>query len=350
MLTRISRLRASFPQLKINALLVTDDINIRYLIGFPAADSWLLVTQRKAFYVTDFRYTLEARKGLPERIEVVQAKGTLLEAVIDLAKKEKVRHLGLDEWHVTLQQFRRLKTLAGRSLGFKPADNVIEALRSVKSPDEIALIRKAIKINLAGFRYIQRFIKPGVTEKVLLYKLEDFIRSQGVGFAFSPIIASGPNSALPHAQVTERKLRQGEPLLIDLGIRLNGYNSDLTRMFFLGRMPTSLGKVLSLIKASQREAVKVIRPGVAAKAVDAASRSFLEKHGLARHFGHSLGHGVGMDVHEGPRLSEKSGAILQENMVVTIEPGVYFPGKYGVRQEEMVLVTKTGCEVLSDHN
>ena len=349
MTTRLSSLRASFPSFKINALLVTHDVNIRYLTGFPASESWLLVTAKKAFYITDFRYVLEAKKGLKE-VQVVQYSHSFFQTTLDVAKSEKVKVVGLDERHISAYSFRRLKVLAGKGVKFKAADSLVEALRSIKDEGEISLIRKAIKINAQGFRYIHPFIKPGVSEQELLWKLEDFIRAQKVAFAFPPIIASGPNAAFPHARVSERKVRRGEPLLIDLGIRLNGYNSDLTRMFFLGTMSHSLRKVLSLIRGAQEEAFKVIRPGIEAKVVDAAARGYLAKHGLARYFGHSLGHGVGLDVHEDPRISQKSGAILQEGMVITVEPGVYFPNKYGVRLEDMVLVTKTGCEVLSDHD
>ncbi|MBF0122908.1 MAG: aminopeptidase P family protein [Candidatus Omnitrophica bacterium] len=349
MITRLSLLRTSFPSLKIDALLVTNDINIRYLTGFPASESWLLVTAKKAFYITDFRYVLDAKKGIKEA-QVVQYSNSLFQTTLDVAKGEKVKVLGLDERHVSAYAMRRLKVFAKNGVKFRPADSVVEALRSIKDEGELALIRKAIKINTQGFQYIHSFIKPGVTERGLLLKLEDFVRAQKVAFAFPPIIASGVNAAFPHARVSERKVRRGEPLLIDLGIRLDGYNSDLTRMFFLGTMAHSLGKVLSLIRGAQEEAFKVIRPGIEAKAVDAAARGYLEKHGLAKYFGHSLGHGVGQDVHEDPRISSKSGVILQEGMVFTVEPGVYFPGKYGIRLEDMVLVTKTGCEVLSDHN
>lgn len=349
MSTRISRLRAFLPELKIDAILVTKDADIRYLTGFPAADSWLLVTGQKTFYITDFRYVLEARKSL-KGVELVQYTASLFETTIDLAKGEGVRILGVDERHLSAFYLRRLKAVSGKSVRFRAVDHAVDVLRSMKDDQELALIRKAIRINFEGFHYIQKSIKPGVSEKGLLYKLEDFIRAKGVGFAFPPIIASGPNSAFPHARVSERKVRRNEPLLIDLGMDLNGYKSDLTRMFFLGKMTHSFEKVLSLIRQSQQEAFKVIRPGVMAKDVDQAARGFLEKHGLAQYFGHSLGHGVGLDVHEDPRISQKSGAILVEGMVITIEPGVYFPGKYGVRQEDMVLVTKTGCEVLSDRD
>jgi len=186
-----------------------------------------------------------------------------------------------------------------------------------------------------------------VTEVDILHRLEAFIRKEGITFAFDPIIASGPNSAYPHARVTGRKLCRKEPVLIDLGMDYKGYKSDLTRMFFLDTMPTSYRDVLSVVHDAQQEAFKVIRPGVLGKDVDAAVRNYLKKHGLAERFTHSLGHGVGMEVHEAPRLSLSSDAILEENMVCTVEPGVYFPGKYGVRLEEMVLVTKKGCEVMS---
>lgn len=346
---RLSCLKALFISSRIDALLVTNEVNIRYLTGFPAAEAWLLVTPKKAFYITDFRYVLEARKGVGDA-EVIQYTDSLYKTTVDLARDQKVKVLGLDERHISAHAIRRLKTLAAGKPVLRSADSLVEVLRSIKDKGELALIRKALKINTQAYRFIEPFIKPGVREMDLLSHFEDFIREKKAAFAFPPIIASGPNAAFPHARVSGRKLRRRESLLIDFGVRINGYNSDLTRMFFLGTMARSLRENLSLIRGAQEEAFRIIRPGIKARAVDAAARGFLDRHGLAGYFGHSLGHGVGLEVHEDPRISMKSGVILQEGMVFTVEPGVYFPGQYGVRLEEMVLVTKTGCEVLSDHD
>lgn len=327
---------------------MSNPVNIRYLTGHMAEDAWLLVTQHKVFYITDFRYIeLVTRELKKKDIDIVQFKNSLFESAIHLAAGAGVRALGFEENHLTYYQFGRLKSFASTNIKLKGLSVVIEALRVVKDPQELLAIRAAIKLNLKGFKYISRYIRPGVSERDILYKLQDFTRQEGAGFSFPPIIASGPNAAYPHAKVTERQFRSKEPVLLDFGVEMNGYKSDLTRMFFLGKMSNHFKETLSFIRGAQQAAFDKIKPGVQAKDVDAAARTFLEKQGLAQFFGHSLGHGVGIETHEMPRLSTKSGEELLENMVVTIEPGVYFPGRYGVRLEEMVLITKNGCEVLS---
>ncbi|MBF0619235.1 MAG: aminopeptidase P family protein [Candidatus Omnitrophica bacterium] len=346
MTERFKRLIRQFQVLKVDALLVTDDINIRYLTGFPAHDSWLLVSGRGIFYITDARYAQEAKKSL-KGIEVVQLQTSLSDALASLAKRLGTLRLGVDEAHITVSLHKKLRADILKKTVFVPADGCVEALRMVKDLHEIAAIKEALKVNLAAYRFLASKILPGRTEEDILDDLEGFYRQERVTAAFAPIIASGPNSAYPHARVTGRKLRAGEPVLVDMGVSKNAYNSDLTRMFFLGKMPPSYTKVLSILKDSQAAAIKVIRPGMAAKEVDAAARNVLEKHDLAQYFSHSLGHGVGLEIHEMPRLSNRSGAVLSENMVFTVEPGVYFPGRYGVRLEDMVRVTPKGCEVLS---
>jgi Xaa-Pro aminopeptidase len=344
-ISRIQKLRDRFPALGLDAVLVTHASDMRYLSGFPNPDAWLLVCRKTAYYVTDFRYMAEARKAI-KGIRIVQFGDSLFETTMDLARKNRVKVLGVDENSLTLHQFNRIKALAHKGLGIVSSKDVVKVVRAVKEPGELKLMKKALKINLEAYKYIKSYIRPGIREIDLLHKLEEFIRQKNVGFAFDPIIASGPNSSFPHAKVTERKVRRNEPVLIDLGIDVNGYKSDLTRVFFLGRMPRSFERVLSLVRLAQIEAFKVIRPGIEAKKVDFAARGFLDKYGLAERFGHSLGHGVGLDVHELPRISGKSGVTLSEGMVITVEPGVYLK-KYGVRLEEMVLVTENGCEVLS---
>ncbi len=349
MRNRLAQLRFFLPKLKVDALFVSDPVNIRYLTGHAAEDGWLLVTALKAFYITDFRYIAIVKQVFKNQaIDIVQFDRSLFESVIQAAIEEKVGILGFEENNLTYYQFSRLKSCVKKRLKLRALSGTVEALRVVKSPQEVSSIREAIRINLKGFEWIARFIRPGVTEKDIYYQLQNFIRVEGVDFSFPPIIASGPNSAYPHARITERKLCLAEPVLLDFGVEKNGYKSDLTRMFFLGKMPRSFEKRLSLIRNAQEEAYKVIRLGVPSQAVDAAARGFLERNGLAQYFGHSLGHGVGLQTHEMPRVSSKSGEILLENMIITIEPGVYFPGRYGVRLEEMVLVGSNGCEVISN--
>ena len=201
MTTRLSHLRESFASFKVDALLVTNDINIRYLTGFPASESWLLVTPKKAFYITDFRYVLEAQKSL-KGVDLVQYTTSLFQTTLDVARSQKVKVLGVDERYISANAMRRLKTFAGKDVVFRVADSLVEALRSVKDYNELAIMRKAIKINAEGFRYIQRFIKSGVSEQGLLFKLEDFIRARKVAFAFPPCAVAHPQE---HKACQKRK-------------------------------------------------------------------------------------------------------------------------------------------------
>jgi Xaa-Pro aminopeptidase len=343
--SRIRKLVSSIRRSDFDAVLINHEIDIRYLTQYPSHDAWLLVTPREVFYITDSRYIEEVKKSL-HGITLVQFERSISEQAAACCRQAQVHRLGVDERHLTVDQHKRLKAFCNKNISIVEANGCVDGLRAVKEPGELKLMREALRLDLKAYRFIQPFLKPGVTESDVLRRLEVFIRKEGITFAFDPIIASGPNSAYPHARVTGRKLCHKEPVLIDLGMDYKGYKSDLTRMFFLDTMPASYRDVLSVVRDAQHEAFKVIRPGVRGKDVDAVVRNYLKKHGLAEYFTHSLGHGVGMEVHEAPRLSVNSDAVLQENMVCTVEPGVYFPGKYGIRLEEMVLVTKKGCEVL----
>ena len=210
-------------------------------------------------------------------------------------------------------------------------------------------IKKALKLSLEAYDFLEGVIKPGISEKEVFEKLEIFVKNHGSGFSFPPIIASGPNSCYPHAKITDRKIRSDDLVLLDMGIDVQGYKSDLTRIFFLGKIPQLVREVYGIVQTAQRKAIGKIRPGIFAHEVDEESRNYLKNHRLDKFFGHSLRHGVGLEIHEGPTISQKSPSVLKENMVFTVEPAVYLPNKFGIRIEDMVLVTKQGCEVLSDN-
>lgn len=347
MTSRIRQLVSLFPASRIDAFLVTKSVNITYLTGFPSEDSWLLVTSRRAFYITDARYTLEARRGL-KGVAVRCYKKSFFDTVWELAKAKGVRRLGFDASHLRVSQFAALRKKAYRGATLVRADDLVESLRAVKERGEIAKIRKALALHKQAYALVRRMVRPGVTERAVLRRLEDFIRQKGVRFSFPPIIASGPNSCYPHARVTDRVFRRDEVVLVDCGIEWQGYKSDLTRMFFLGRIPKLIYGVCEDVKIAQRYAIDKVKPGIKAAEVDAAARGYLKKRKLAQYFGHALGHGVGLEIHESPRLAGPNTAVLKAGMVITIEPAVYIPNRFGIRIEDMVLVTPKGCEVLSD--
>ncbi len=343
---RIRALTASLKISGLDAIFVSDPVDIRYLLKYEALDAWLLVTAENVYYITDGRYIEAVRKNV-QGVTPVEFTRSCFEEVFHCCERENVRSLALNERHLTVYGYNRLKSFCKNKIKLISADMAVGSLRMIKDKEELRLMRKSLALDLEAYEMIKPWVRPGVSEREILNQFETFIRAKGISFAFDPIIASGSNSSYPHARVTDRRLRHNDPVLIDLGMDLKGYKSDLTRMFFLGRMPPSYKNNLALVRDAQQQAFNVIRPGVMAKDVDAAARNFLRKHGLAEKFSHSLGHGVGLEVHEAPRISLSNETILVENMVFTVEPGVYFPGEYGIRCEEMVLVTKKGCEVLS---
>ena len=347
MYKRIERLRSSFDQPGISAFLVTHSTNIRYLLdNFPSGDSWLLVTKKKVFYITDSRYTQEVSQAL-KGVEVVCWKGSMAETAMQLAKSTRVRKLGVDENHFSVAAYKQFKKQVPKSIKLIQSNGIVEFLRGVKDETELKLIRQALKIHHKALLYIRDFITPNATEDQILRKLRAFIVEHDVEFSFDPICASGPNAALPHAQVSRRKIHKQDVFLLDMGMDVKGYKSDLTRMFFFGKIPELLLRVSESVYEAQQRAIAKIKPGILAWEVDQEARKYLEEKRLSHYFGHGLGHGVGLDIHESPRLGPNSKQELREGMVITVEPGVYVPHKFGVRLEEMVLVTKEGCEVLS---
>lgn len=345
-MTMLGYVRKKMSVLNLDAYVIFNDINISYLTGVNASDSWLLILPKQAYYLTDARYTEEVNAVLPRGIKVHQYAKSFYHSVFELCVKAHVKTLGFDDNHISLARFKVLKKTCPKGMALTAKPGLIEWMRETKSKEELDCIRQALVIHRAALKYIKPHLKPGVTEQDVLLKLENYIRKRGVTFSFSPIIASGPNSAFPHAHVTDRKLRKNEPILVDMGVNYKGYMSDLTRMFFLGRMHKHFEGIVEHVTHAQQCAIQHIKAGVNAADVDAQARNYLKQNDLAQYFGHSLGHGVGREIHENPRLSFNNHQPLRENMIVTVEPGVYLPQQFGVRIEDMVRVTQDGCEVL----
>ena len=343
---RLKKFTSKFDEYKIDAYLVTSDVNVRYLTKFSASESWLLVLPEKTFYITDPRYYLEAKNGL-KGIHVPVCSKTLTHSLVKILDKYKVRFLGFDEKHLSVAMFKNVRKVVSSKTKMITKNYAVESLREIKERQEIALIRKAVEYNLDAYKYLKRVVKPGICEKDVLSYLENYVNSKGVKFSFDPIIASGLNSCFPHARVTDRKIRNNDVVLVDMGIDFNGYKSDLTRMFFLGKIAPHVQEVIEAVSAAQKQAIGRIKAGIPASEIDNQARNYLKKQRLSRYFSHSLGHGVGLDIHEGPRISFNSSDTLKSGMIVTVEPGVYIPNKFGIRIEDMVLVTKNGCELLS---
>ncbi|MDD2751550.1 MAG: aminopeptidase P family protein [Candidatus Omnitrophica bacterium] len=332
---------------KLDGLLVSFSPNISYLTSTVSRDAFLLVARKKNIYFTDARYSEEAKRSL-KQCEIKQINGSFYKTLLDSCLNLKIKQLGFEEKHLSFAGYNKLKTEFNDRITLQPTQGIIEELRKVKSADEFKKIKKATQIAIEAFRFIRKLILPGKTELQIAGELERFIRNKGAsGAAFEIIVACGPNSSFPHHLTSNRKIKRDDLVLIDLGVDYLGYKSDLTRVFFLGKIKVLVKEVYQIIKEAQAEAIKRIKPGIATKIIDAAGRDFIAKKGYGKAFSHSLGHGVGLEVHEAPGISGKDANILKEGMVLTIEPGIYLPGRFGIRIEDMVRVTRKGVEYLS---
>nr|MBO2472051.1 Xaa-Pro dipeptidase [Bacillota bacterium] len=349
MKTRIEQLRALFAGAGIDGLLVTGATNRRYMTGFTGSAGMALITRDEALLLTDFRYIEQAAQQAPD-YEVVRYDDPY--AILnERLQRYKGQRIGFESHHVTVHELENIKKAGGDAppVEWVPVKGLVEQLRGRKSEEELALIQKAVDITDAAFTYILDHLRPGVTEKEIAWKLEVFMREQGAdGLSFSPIVASGPNGAMPHARPTDKPLAAGEFVTLDFGCVYQGYCSDMTRTVFIGQPTAEQRALYDLVLKAQLAGVAAVKPGVVGKDVDAAARSIIEAAGYGEYFGHGLGHGVGLDIHEEiPRLSTRGTVVLEPGMVTSVEPGVYLPGRGGIRIEDLVVVTEDGCRVLT---
>jgi Xaa-Pro aminopeptidase len=336
-----------FEELKIDALLVSAPPNVRYLSGFTGDNGLLLVTPESTTLFTDPRFTIQASEECACDVKIV-AKGPLDQAALALAARKRIKRIGFEAGRLLYETYQRMQAALRSGAALKPVGAVIDRLRMVKSEDEIARIRRSVLTNSRAFDRTVRSIRPGVSESAVAAELEYQMRRLGAEkAAFETIVAIGPRSALPHAQPTARKLGNNELLLIDMGACQQGYMSDMTRVLFAGRPSRKVRRMYNAVLKSQLAGLDAVRPGVTAAHVDRAARRVLEAEGLGKEFVHSTGHGLGLEIHEGPRLGRRDKTRLQPGMVITIEPGAYIRDFGGVRIEDTVLVTASGCEVLT---
>lgn len=317
-----------------------------WLTGFTGEDGQVLVTQRGVALLTDGRFDQTADLEAPWARKVLRKKRGP-EATAKEIKRAKVGRIGYEPTHLNVYWFTELAK-ALKPARLVPSSGIISGLRKCKDAGEIAAIRKAIRIAEDCFRSLQDWLKPGMTEQYVAARLVFEMQSAGAQEpAFQPIVAAGASASLPHYEPGSHEVSGREGLLIDWGARSEWYVSDLTRIIWPGSIPPRLGKVYDVVREAHDRAIDAVRPGVKARKIDSVARSIIRKSGFDKQFNHSLGHGIGLNVHESPRLGQASDEILQPGMVVTIEPGIYLPGVGGVRLEDDVLVTETGHEVLS---
>lgn len=342
---RLRRLRSLIEGRRMDAVLVTDIKNIRYLSGFTGSSAYLVVTADKGFFITDSRYAEQAAMEV-KGFRIRQCRKAL-DLIKEIVASLKARTLGFESDNLNYSTYLRLRnTLKGVRL--KPAPGLLTGLRARKDRFEAQRIRDSARLLDSGYEEAVGLLRPGVAERTAALDIETFLKRAGAdAMAFDTIVASGPRSALPHGKASDRKIRKGELVVLDMGVCLNGYNSDETRTFGVGRPSLKLREIYDAVRGAQELALEKVRPGVAAKEVDFAARARIEKKGYGNFFGHGTGHGVGLDVHEAPNVGPASEDVLEEGMVITVEPGIYVPGLGGARIEDMALVVRGGCEVLT---
>jgi Xaa-Pro aminopeptidase len=350
---REKRLQDSLSTHRIDALLVTHPANLRYLCGFTGSSGALLVTEKKAVFITDGRYTEQARAEVRTAQIVIARQGPLAAAAAWLSTHQKKgrrvpQKIGIESEHMTVAARSRLARLLPSGFRLREAPALIEQARMMKDEDEIACLRSAVLLGASLFDYALEVIRPGIREAEVAAEMEYAARQAGAeAMSFETIIASGERSALPHGRASQAAIPGEGFVVCDFGVILSGYCSDMTRTVYVGRPSAEASGVYQAVKQAQHAAVDAVGPGISVREIDCAARKSLQKNGLARYFTHSTGHGVGLEIHEAPRVATGQTEILQPGMVITIEPGVYVPGKWGVRIEDMVVVTESGCEVLT---
>jgi len=344
-MSRLERLRALMSERGVDAMLIHTPENRRYFTGFTGSAGFGLITAQEALLLVDFRYVDQARAEAAG-VEVVRAERQFLDTLAEVIPARGLARIGFESDAMSYKQY----TEFGRRLA--PAELVpveaVDRLRWVKDAAEIARIARAAEIADAAFAHVRSLLRPGAVERDVATEMEFFMRRHGAEReAFETIVASGPRSALPHGRAADRVLAPGDLVTLDFGAVSDGYVSDCTRTVVLGEASPRQREVYEVVRAAQQAALRGLRPGMSGREADALARTVIAAAGYGDAFGHSLGHGVGLAVHEGPTLSPREEAVLAPGMVVTVEPGVYLSGWGGVRIEDLVVVTEDGCRTLT---
>lgn len=347
---RLFLLQREIESARLDAFVIAHPPNIFYLSGFTGSAGILVATNAGAVLFTDARYAVQAKEEVcSARVQIVR--GSLIGAAGQYLYKRRARRIAYESRRVTVEQKCCLGKILGSRVRWRPWNGKIEAARAIKDIHELELMREAANIACSSWEEILPLVKTGVLETELAAEVEFRMRCKGAsGPAFDTIIASGPRGALPHAHASTRAIGKNELVVFDLGAILRGYSSDLTRTVFVGRAPADIRRWYSAVLEAQHAARNILRPGISAQDVDSAARKVLQRAGLGKHFIHSTGHGLGLEVHEIPKLAWGEKWVLQPGAVVTLEPGVYVEGRGGIRIEDDALVTQDGAQYLTEAN
>lgn len=344
---RIEQVQERIKALDLDTFLVISPENRRYLTGFTGTAGWVLVTQEDAYFFTDFRYVEQAHEQVKDcqivRLDQFSPYLTVRQKMEEL----DLYTMGIESERCTVEEYQALKNQFGTK-AIQPQQHLVEDIRMIKSPEEIELIAQAEHIGDEAFKHILGFIKPGVTEKEVALELEFFMRRQGAqSLSFDSIVASGARSSLPHGVASDKKIEAGDFVTMDFGCIYKGYCSDMTRTIAVGKVDERQKEVYNLVLKAQLEALAGIKAGVIGKDIDALCRAVYREAGCLSYFGHGLGHSVGLEIHEEPRFSTKDEHVMQENMIMTVEPGLYYPNWGGVRIEDLIVIKEDGYENLT---
>ena len=321
----------------LDAIVITSAENLRYLSGFTGGEGFLVLAKDKNTIIVDSRYTIQAKQQT-NGFEVIEYKANPYKLIADMGFAK----VGFEDGNISYAVYNRLKEVASSLLGVSAE---LDNLRKVKKEEEARCIRRAESIGDMAFEHILHFIKPGITEREIALELEYFMKKNGAdGLAFDSVVAVAERSALPHAEATDRRVEDGRFVLMDYGCKYNGYCGDMTRTVAVGTIDDKMKNIYDIVLKAQTESLKAVCAGAKNKDVDAVARNIIKDAGFGENFGHALGHGVGLLVHEAPNLSPRSEDTLQVGNIVTVEPGIYVEDFCGVRIEDLVLVTQNGCE------
>lgn len=343
---RISRVLTILSNVGIDGLIFFNITNIRYLTGFSGSEGTLLIGKERITLLLDGRYVNQA-KSETANIAIVEYQDKI-DGIVNLVKEHGLKKVGFESTAIDVHTFMQIRNKL-EPVDLLPVAQEIRLLRARKEDSEISLVKKASTLASSALLSILNIIKPGIKEKDLALEIDYAIRRLGASnTSFDTIVASGSNSALPHAKPTIKTLAKGDAVVIDYGAVIEGYRSDETCTFFLGPVNENQQNAYNIVKTAHDLAIDAIKAGISCKEIDRIAREYISKHDKGHFFTHATGHGVGLDVHESPRLSPKSDEILETGMLITVEPGVYIPGSWGIRIEDTVLVKENGCEIITE--
>jgi Xaa-Pro aminopeptidase len=348
--SRLKSLRQKFNSQGIDALWVSQPDNLYYLSGCEGLEGYLLITESQSIMVTDFRYIEQAERQSPH-CNVFRTAGKMADWLPRCFAGSPCRRLGFESSHLPFAAYNQIAGILEKdqiNVELVPVEGLVDSLRTVKEPDEIKNIQRAARITDAVYDHVDKILHPGMTEKELAWEIEKFMRDNGSQpVPFELIVAAGPNSALPHAKPSDYVIQAGQPIVIDIGSKVNYYGSDLTRTVCIGTPDDTYRKVYNIVLEAQLTAIAQIKPGMTGSEADAVARRVIAQAGYGEAFGHSLGHGIGLVTHEKPTLSPNSTEVLTEGMVFTVEPGIYISGWGGVRIEDDVVIENNKLRVIS---